>query len=60
MAKKGAVVKVRLVSEEGPEYTYYTTKGRNITEKMRFRKYHPALRKHVWFVEKKMPPHKKN
>lgn len=60
MAKKGGAVKIRLVSEEAPEHTYYIRKGKNITEKMRVRKYHPALRKHVWYTEKKMPPSKKN
>jgi ribosomal protein L33 len=26
-------------------------------KKLRMRKYHPVLRKHVWFVETKMPSH---
>lgn len=60
MAKKSGAVKVRLVCEETPEYTYYVKKGKGATEKLRFHKYHPALRKHVWFTEKKMPPSKKN
>ena len=28
-------------------------------KKLKLRKYHPGLRKHVWFVETKMPPHNK-
>lgn len=74
MAKKGAIVKVRLVStgknsKGNPTgYTYYILKNpKNITEKMSFRKYdpraiHPETGKqgyHVLFEEKKMPPHKK-
>jgi len=26
---------------------------------LRLKKYDPVLKKHVWFVEKKMPPHSK-
>jgi ribosomal protein L33 len=29
-------------------------------KKLRMKKYHPGLRKHVWFIETKMPPHNKN
>jgi len=28
-------------------------------KKLKLRKYYPGLRKHVWFVETKMPPHNK-
>ena len=28
-------------------------------KKLKLKKYHPGLRKHVWFVESKMPPHSK-
>lgn len=28
-------------------------------KKLRMRKYHPKLQKHVWFIETKMPPHSK-
>lgn len=75
MAKKGSVVKVRLVSTgvsaKGTPtgYTYYVQKNpKNITEKMSFRKYDPRAVNpetgktgfHVVFEEKKMPPSKKN
>ncbi|HPQ50589.1 MAG: 50S ribosomal protein L33 [Alphaproteobacteria bacterium] len=74
MAKKGAIVKVRLLStgknvKGNPTgFTYYIQKNpKNITEKMSFRKYDPRainpengkLGCHVIFEEKKMPPHKK-
>jgi|TARA_B100000282_G_scaffold296182_1_gene277367 large subunit ribosomal protein L33 len=35
------------------------TKGEKRQMKLRQRKYDPVLRTHVWFVEKKMPPHSK-
>ena len=69
MAKKTTAVKIRLVSSAGTGTTYYTTKNpKNITEKMKFRKYDPRAKNaetgklgmHVDFEEKKMPPHKKN
>jgi large subunit ribosomal protein L33 len=69
MAKKSAIVKVRLVSSAGTGTTYYIEKNpKNITEKMKFRKYDPRAKNaatgklgaHVDFEEKKMPPHKKN
>lgn len=28
-------------------------------KKIRVKKYHPGLRKHVWFIETKMPSHNK-
>lgn len=75
MASKGPVVKVRLVSTgknvkgEPTGYTYYIKKNtRNLTEKLKFRKYDPRAVNpetgkpgaHVLFEEKKMPPSKKN
>ena len=30
-----------------------------LAEKLRQKKYDPVIKKHVWFVEKKMPPHSK-
>ena len=74
MAKKGVATKVRLVSTgtneagEPTGYTSYTNKGRLATEKLAKKKYDPrAFNKdsgktgcHVEFVEKKMPPSKKN
>ncbi|MEK7802268.1 MAG: 50S ribosomal protein L33 [Pseudomonadota bacterium] len=74
MAKKGSVIKVRLVSSgksakgNPTGFTYYIQKNpKNITEKMSFRKYDPRAINpvtgnrgcHVLFEEKKMPPHKK-
>ena len=35
------------------------TKGEKRGIKLRQRKFDPILRTHVWFVEKKMPPHSK-
>lgn len=74
MAKKGVAVKVRLVStgknaKGNPTgYAYYVKKGKNATEKLKFRKYDPRAINpktgksgcHVDFEEKKLPPHKKN
>ncbi len=61
MAKKSAVVKVRMESTAGTGYRYYKKKNpKNQTEKMKMRKYDPIARKHVIFEEKKMPPSKKN
>ena len=47
---------IRLVSTAGTGYTYYTSKNkRTHPEKMKVKKYDPKVRKHVEFVEKKMP-----
>ena len=63
MAKKSYALK-QLLPEEKPETgTKYffrkPTKGLKVAEKMRVKKYDPVLKQHVWFVEKKMPPHSK-
>lgn len=63
MAKKSYQL-VQLVNEDNPKTgTKYvikkTNKGLKASEKMRLRKYDPVLRKHCWFVEKKMPSHSK-
>ena len=63
MAKKSYALK-QLLPEDKPETgTKYIvrkpTKGLKVTEKLRVKKYYPVLKKHVWFVEKKMPPHSK-
>jgi large subunit ribosomal protein L33 len=63
MAKKSYALK-QLLPEDKPETgTKYLvrkpTKGLKVAEKMKVKKYDPVLRKHVWFVEKKMPPHSK-
>ena len=64
MAKKSYQL-VNLVNEDNPETgTKYivqkTNKGMKASMKLRFRKYDPVLRKHCWFVEKKLPSHSKN
>ena len=38
-------------------YVRKPTKGEKRGMKMRVKKYDPVIRKHVWFVEKKMPKH---
>ena len=55
MAKRGANIKVCLVSEEGTGERYYTkVNKRTQTEKLRLRKYDKKLRKHCWFKEDKI------
>ena len=63
MAKKTSL-KVRLVPENKPDsiFFYYIKKptaGEKAKEKLKFKKYNPATKKHEWFVEKKLPPHSK-
>lgn len=55
MAKKGkGREKVRLKSTESP-YFYTTDKNkRTTTDKLKFMKYDPVVRKHVEFVEGKI------
>ncbi len=68
MAKKGAAMKVRLESEAGTGYRYYTTRSTKAEYKVNKKKYDPWATNpetgkrgmHVMFVEKKMPPSKKN
>ena len=64
MAKKTSYALKQLVPEENPKTgTKYIVrkpkKGRKVAEKLRIKKYDPVLKKHVWFVEKKMPPCRK-
>ena len=64
MAKKTSYALKQLLPEENPKTgTKYIvrkpTKGLKVAEKLRLKKYDPVLKKHVWFVEKKMPPHSK-
>ena len=43
-------------------YFYYAkkpTKGEKKNVKLKQRKYDPVTRKHIWWVEKKLPPHSK-
>lgn len=59
MAKSPTVL-VMLINEEHPETgTKYIRKvpvrGTKQAQKLRMRKYDPVLRKHCWFVQKKLP-----
>ena len=59
MAKKTSYALKQLVPEENPKTgTKYIvrkpTKGLKVAEKLRMKKYDPVLKKHVWFIEKKM------
>lgn len=59
MAKSPTML-VMLVNEEHPETgTKYIkkvpTRGTKQAQKLRMRKYDPVLRKHCWFVQKKLP-----
>jgi large subunit ribosomal protein L33 len=47
--------KVKLVSTAGTGFYYTTTKNKKLsTEKLKFKKYDPKVRKHVEFVEEKL------
>ncbi len=47
---------IRLVSTADTGYHYYTTKNKRTSpEKLKLKKFDPVVRKHVEFVEKKMP-----
>jgi large subunit ribosomal protein L33 len=47
---------IRLVSSAGTGYHYYTTKNkRTKPDKLKLKKFDPIARKHVEFLEKKMP-----
>ena len=49
-----------LESSAGTGFRYYTTKNKQQNfEKMKIRKYDPVVRKHVEFLEKKLPGHSK-
>jgi large subunit ribosomal protein L33 len=51
---------IQIVSSAGTGYRYYTTKNKRTTpDKLTLKKYDPIARKHVEFVEKKMPSPKK-
>ncbi len=51
---------VMLESTAGTGYRLYTTKNKRTNiEKMKLRKYDPFVRRHVDFVEKKLPSHSK-
>ena len=64
MAKKSSYVLKQMIPEEnsktGTKYIVRKpTKGLKASNKLRLKKFDPVLKKHVWFVEKKMPPHSK-
>ena len=64
MAKKSSFALKQLIPEENPKTgTKYIVrkpaKGLKASEKLRLKKYDPVLKKRVWFIEKKMPPHSK-
>ena len=64
MAKKSSYVLKQLVPEENPKtgskyIVRKPSKGLKVAEKLWLKNFDPVLKKHVWFVEKKMPPHSK-
>ena len=64
MAKKSSFALKQLLPEENPKtgtknIIRKPNKGLKASDKLRLKKYDPVLKKHVWFVEKKMPPHSK-
>jgi len=65
MAKKRAIDKVMMIPEgetrESYSFSFVQPKSTMMlraNNKFRMRKYHPGLRKHVWFIETRMPQHK--
>ena len=65
MAKKSSYALKQLIPEDNPKTgTKYIvrkpTKGLKVAKKLRMKKYDPVLKKHVWFVESKLPSPKKN
>jgi len=63
-AKKNKDSKAHMIpeGEKRENATYHFLARKSISmiregKKLRMRKYHPRLKKHVWFVETKMPSH---
>ena len=63
---KKSYLKVMMVPEDSKmknhAYFYYAkkpTKGEKKNDKLRKRKFDPITQKHIWWVEKKLPPHSK-
>ena len=55
MAKKTAVVSIKMVSSAKTGYFYVTKKNpKNLTDKLKLMGYDPRVRKHVLFEEHKM------
>ena len=67
MAKKSSKKSFELkmmVPEDKPEtgtryWVKKPTKGEKKNNKLRLRKFDPITQKHIWWVEKKLPPHSK-
>ncbi len=58
MAGKSGRQTIMLESTAGTGYRIYTTKNKRQTvEKLKLRKYDPMIRRHVEFVEKRLPSH---
>lgn len=65
---KATYVKVRLESEAGTGFRYYAKRSTRAEYKLKMKKFDPWATHeetgkkgaHVYFVEKKMPPSKKN
>jgi large subunit ribosomal protein L33 len=55
MAKKSAVINIKMLSSAGTGYFYVAKKNpRQKPEKMELKKYDPVIRKHVVFKETKI------
>lgn len=60
MAGKSGRQTIMLESSAGTGYRIYTQKNKKTSiEKLKLRKYDPFVRRHVEFVEKKLPSHSK-
>ena len=60
MAGKSGRQTIMLESSAGTGYRIYTQKNKRLNpEKLKLRKYDPMIRRHVEFVEKKLPSHSK-
>ena len=65
-AKRNKIDKVWMIpeGEDRKNASYHFVHPKTMSQsrdnrKLRMRKYHPKLQKHVWFVESRMPPHSK-
>ena len=66
MASKSRTNKVWMIpeGEDRKHVSYHFVVKKSVTayregKKLRYKKYHPGKREHVWFVESRMPPHSK-
>lgn len=54
MAKKNTVL-IKLASSAGKEFFWVKKKNpKKLVKKLKFRKYDPTVRQHVWFEERKL------